>query len=149
MTTEQPMRIILLSLLMCVVVGCGSEDASQDPPSGTQPAPERIAAENNPELAAQAAQGSVVQMLALAKDGAWEAYIQAYYGELNKIENDDQLQQLQDRFAGGWGEKLIPVLEQASEITPVIEDNKALFKAEGNTIFELHLGDDGRWKFHL
>jgi hypothetical protein len=88
-------------------------------------------------------------MLALAKDGAWEAYIQAYYGELNKIENDGQLQQLQDRFAGGWGEKLIPVLEQASEITPVIEDNKALFKAEGNTIFELHLGDDGRWKFHL
>lgn len=99
MKAAQPIQVFFLSLMMSIAVGCGSDDSPSDPQTDAPPAPERIAAENNPDLAAQAAQASVVQMLALAKDGAWEAYIQAYYGELNKIENDDQLQQLQDRFA--------------------------------------------------
>lgn len=131
------------------MVACGSEDSASNQPEADTPSPERIAAENNPDLAALAAQESVKQMLALAKDGAWGAMIDAYYGEAHKFENDAQKLQLASRFKDGWGEKLIPVLEQAAEITPVLEEDKALFQVDGETIYELHLGDNGRWGFHL
>lgn len=105
------------SLCLVIATGffmaaCGSEDSASDQPTADPPSPERIAAENNPDLAALAAQESVKQMLALAKDNAWGAFIDAYYGEAHKIENDDQKQQLVNRFKDNWGEKLIPVLEE-------------------------------------
>ena len=145
-----------LSALLC---GCGSEDSTETGTNGSQdttdadeatgPSPAYIAAQDDPALAAQAAQEAVRQMLALARDGAWEAYITGYYGEIDKIENDGQMAVLVSRFEQHFGPIVIPVLERAAEITPTIEDDRALFQVDGETIYELHLGDDGRWGFHL
>jgi|GEM_PF-2467787 len=147
------MKLHLLPSLLCTAAllmsGCGSEEPASDPQAADPPSPERVAADDNPDLAAQAAQESVKQMLALAKADAWDAFIQGYHGELHKVENDNQLAQLTERFANQWGSKLIPVLEQAAEITPIIEEGKALFQVDGETIYELHLGDNGQWGFHL
>ena len=149
MTLKLQLSLGLFCAIALLSVGCGSEENAADPPAADPPSPERIAAEANPDLAAQAAQESVKQMLALAKDGAWDAFIYGYYGEVEKIENDDQMEQLRQRFEKQWGAQLIPVLEKAAEITPVIEAGKAKFQVEGETIYELHLGDEGRWGFHL
>lgn len=67
MKAAQPIQVFFLSLMMSIAVGCGSDDSPSDPQTDAPPAPERIAAENNPDLAAQAAQASVVQMLVLEK----------------------------------------------------------------------------------
>ena len=142
--------IVLLTLVSLGFVGCDSgTHESADPPVGDVANGAANGLHDDVPDPAADANAVVGQMLTLAQAGEWEQFIDEYYGEAAKIPGDAQKQSLIDRFANGWGEKLIPVLEQASEIMPDLEDDKALFRVDGETIYTLHLDNEGKWGFHL
>ena len=129
----------LLLILALIPIGCGSEDSGSI---------EDDSALFESELQ-NTAQDTIRQMLKVAEAGQWQTLIEQYYGEMDKLSDPSQLTELADRFKQKYGPVLIPVLQQAAEITPVIEGKKALFHIDDETIYELHLGDDGQYGFHL
>ncbi len=103
----------------------------------------------DPTSDSQKAVQALDDMLALAQAGDWTTYIDRYYGEAHKFQSPADREQLIQRFQAEWGERVIVALEQATQITPEIEENRAIFKIDGEPIFMLYRTDDGRWTFHL
>jgi hypothetical protein len=94
-------------------------------------------------------QETVQTMLELANSGDWESYVDRFYGEKHKIANPQQMTQLVTRFRDAWGSQIIPALEEASQLAPVIEGDKAIFQKDGRDVFVLYKNESGEWTFHL
>ena len=92
---------------------------------------------------------TIRQMLELIEEYNWAELIKQHYGEYHKITNTKQFGRLQANFEHGLARELQPILEQALEIEPVIEGDKAIFQVEGETIYQLYWENDERWAFHL
>ena len=99
--------------------------------------------------AAAAASAALVDMLEAAQAGDWEAYVDRFYGEEHKFASPEERDMVVERFRDEWGAQVLPVLIEASELTPRIVEERALFERDGQLIFILHKDDDGRWTFHL
>jgi hypothetical protein len=89
-------------------------------------------------------------MPALAEQGAWEAYVDDYYGESHKFTSPADRAALVERFTQQWGAQVITGLRQAASDTPTIDDDgRAVFTVDGQPVFVLYKSDTGRWTFHL
>jgi hypothetical protein len=131
------MRRALLATVL-LLFGCSSSDERE---------PESYQALQRD--GAEAASIALDAMREAAEDGDWETYVDRFYGEQHKFASPDQRDLVVERFRGPWGEEVLPVLVEASQLTPRIVEDRALFERDGELIFILHKDDDGRWTFHL
>ena len=130
---------IVLAAGLWPVLGCSSsERAEPEPDHQTQQSED-----------AEAASEAVAEMLSAAQSGDWQTYVEHFYGEQHKFAAPEERDQLIERFRDQWGEQVLPVLEDAVEITPRIVEDRALFERDGELIFILYRADDGQWTFHI
>jgi len=89
------------------------------------------------------------RMLEVASKGDWEAYVDHHYGEQHKFSSPADRDALVRRFEEKWGEKLVQGLRHATKLPVQIDGGKAMFLDGDDTVFILHRGEAGDWKFHL
>lgn len=92
---------------------------------------------------------TIRDMLELIDEYNWPELIKQHYGEYNEIKNTKQFGDLQADFEHGLARDLQPILHKALDIEPLIEYDRALFKEDGETIYQLYWEDKGRWVFYL
>ena len=138
----KPLTIVLACCLL-FAAGCAKEEPA---PSTTPEPPGPAVMSAKPEDAAKAA---LAAMLALAEKGDWAAYVDTFYGEKAKFTSPADQAKLVARFADGWGAKVTEALKAASDVTPRLEDGRAIFEVDGKAVFVLHEGEGGAWTFHL
>ena len=95
-------------------------------------------------------EGTVARLLQLAEAGEWEAYVDYYYGEAYKFNDDGDRISLVARFREDWSEQVIDALRKAKDVPPQLSSGglEAVFEMEGGT-FTLYNDGNGGWKFHL
>lgn len=138
-------------LIAQALSGCGPA-ASQ-----AHSEPSRDAEQSTPAKAAAAeddvtrAAATLHEMLDLAEAGDWGAYVDRFYGESHKFRGPEDRDALVQRFQQRWGEQVVEGLRQATQHTPVIdEQGRAVFAdQDGQPLFMLFPVEDGHWSFHL
>ena len=95
-------------------------------------------------------EGTVARLLQLAEAGEWEVYVDDYYGEAYKFNDDGDRTSLVTRFREDWSEQVIDALRKAKDVSPQLSSDglEAVFEMEGGT-FILYNDGNGGWKFHL
>ncbi len=95
-------------------------------------------------------EGTVARLLQLAEASEWEAYVNGYYGEAYKFDDDGDRTSLVTRFREDWSEQVIVALRKAKDVPPQPSSDglEAVFELEGGT-FTLYNDGIGGWKFHL
>lgn len=124
-----------------VVAGCGGPDEAQREPGAVTLESPR----SDEEIAAE----TLNQMLEVATQGDWEAYVDDHYGEQEKFRSPADRDALVKRFEQKWAEKLVPELSRAAKLPVQIDGDQAVFLDSDHTVFILHRGEGGGWKFHL
>lgn len=87
-------------------------------------------------------------MLEVATQGDWEAYVD-FYGEQHKFSSSADRDALVKRFEEKWGEKVVEGLNRAVEFPVQIDGDKAEFRDGDDTVFMLYRHESGDWTFHL
>ncbi len=93
---------------------------------------------------------TVARLLQLAEAGEWEGYVDDYYGEAYKFNDDGDRTSLVTRFREDWSEQVIDALRKAKDVSPQLSSDglEAVFELKGGT-FILYNDGNGGWKFHL
>ena len=135
--------VLLVIVFLIQTLGCGSDSETQEQPQDMVAASSTVASDKETAVAA------VKKMLALAESGDWDTYVDRYYGETQKFGSPDERRALILRFEQHWGSRVLAALRRASEIKPVIQGGKAVFKDGDKEVFALQKDKSGRWTFHL
>jgi len=132
--------------LMLALTACGAE--SEQSQAGNTPT--SLLAINNTDEELVTAQQTVARLLELAEAGEWETYVDDYYGEIYKFEDEGDRNALVSRFREDWGVQVIEALRQVIQIDPRLsaDGNEAVFEL-GDGEFTLYKDETGNWKFHL
>ena len=95
-------------------------------------------------------EGTVARLLQLAEADEWEAYVDDYYGEAYKFNDDGDRTSLVTKFREDWSDQVIDALRKAKDVPPQVSSDGlvAVFEMEGGT-FTLYNDGIGGWKFHL
>jgi len=134
-------------------IGCGGPELAQNRPSDSsvnapgadEPDAATVATpRTDEEIAAE----TLSKMLAAAKEGDWDGYVE-YYGEQDKFRSPADRDTLVTRFKEKWGEQVVEGLSRAVEFPVQIDGDKAMFQDGENTLFMLYRNETGDWTFHL
>ena len=129
---------------MLCTSACNTENtptADESAPTQAQPAQVKLSPEQ-----------TLARLIALAKEGDWDAYVDDFYGESHKFEGiAERRQTVIDRFRDKWAATVIEGFESLDPGNAVISEDgkKAVFMKDGEPSFNLFLNDDGKWTFHL
>ncbi len=133
--------IVVFAFSATAVTGCGGPDVEQREPNAVTLESNR----SDEDIAAE----TLNQMREVAARGDWEAYVDQHYGEQHKFRSPADRDALVRRFEEKWGEKLVQELSRAAELPVQIDGDRAVFLDSDDTVFILHRGEGGGWKFHL
>ncbi|MCA9729980.1 MAG: hypothetical protein KC729_20010 [Candidatus Eisenbacteria bacterium] len=138
------MRLILGLMVACALVGCSRDE---DPRAAVEDAAAAAAGTLNTADALGPTM-LVDRMIAHARSQDWEGYLDLC-GQSEKTRSEASRTVLLRRLEGSWGQQVLAELERADAVSPIIEDDRAIFRDGQGDALVLYRDSHGHWEHRL